>query len=87
MTSIPQQSTVILDTPKADIYTKGSWGSKSNLRYKKRYKYNGNLNVSYANIRNSEKGFPDYSLKKDFFIRWNHRQDPKTNPLLNFSAN
>ena len=72
---------------KGDIYTKGSASIKSNLRYKKRYKYNGNINLSYANIINSEKGFPDYSVKKDFFIRWNHQQDPKSNPLINFSAN
>ena len=72
---------------KADIYSKGSWSSRSNLRYKKRYKYNGNINLSYANIINSEQGFPDYSIKRDFFIRWNHMQDPKSNPSINFSAN
>ena len=72
---------------KADIYSKGSWSSKSNLRYKKRYKYNGNINLSYANIINSEQGFPDYSIKRDFFIRWNHIQDPKSNKSINFSAN
>ena len=36
---------------------------------------------------NSEEGFPDYSIKKDFFIRWKHQQDPKVNPSLQFSAN
>ena len=72
---------------KADIYTKGSWGAKSSLRYKKRYKYNGNINVNFGNIINSEKGFQDYSVKKDFFVRWNHNQDPKLNPTINFSAN
>lgn len=72
---------------KADIYTKGSWGVKSLMRYKKRYKYSGNLNLSYGNIVNSEKGFSDYSVKKDFFIRWNHTQDPKANPSVQFSAN
>lgn len=72
---------------KGDIYTKGSASIKTNLRYKKRYKYNGNINLRYANIINSEKGFTDYSVKKDFFIRWNHQQDPKSNPLINFSAN
>ena len=72
---------------KGDFYSKGSWAMKSLMRYKKRYKYSGNLNLSYGNMINSEKGFSDYSLKKDFFIRWNHNQDPKSNPSFLFSAN
>ena len=72
---------------KGDIYSKGSWGLKSLIRYKKRYKFSGNLNLSYGNIVNSEKGFSDYSLKKDFFVRWSHKQDPKSTPSLLFSAN
>ena len=72
---------------KSDLYSKGSWAIKTNLRYKNRYKYNGNLNLSYGNMINSEKGFPDYSIKKDFFIRWKHQQDPKANPSFIFSAN
>ena len=72
---------------KGDIYSKGSWGLKSIFRYKERYKFSGNLDLSYGNIINSEKDFPDYSVKKDFFVRWNHRQDAKANPTLQFSAN
>ena len=63
---------------KGDIYTKKEgWSGKGNLRYKKRYKYNGNLNINYSNIINNEIGFPDYNIKKDFFINWSHKQDPK----------
>ena len=72
---------------KGDIYSKGSWGLKSLMRYKKRYKFSGNLNLSYGNMINSEKGFSDYSIKKDFFIRWSHNQDPKAHPSIQFSAN
>ena len=72
---------------KGDIYSKGSWGLKSLFRYKQRYKYSGNFDLSYGNIINSEKGFPDYSVKKDFFVKWNHKQDAKANPTLQFSAN
>jgi len=35
----------------------------------------------------SEKELPDYSVEKDFFITWNHTQDPKARPNSNFSAN
>lgn len=74
-------------TFKGDIYSKGSWNVKSILNYKKRYKYSGSLNLSFANMTNSEKGFPNYNLKRDFFIRWKHNQDAKTNPNLQISAN
>ena len=74
-------------TLKSDIYSQGSWNLNSTLRYKKRYKYNGDLKLSYANILNSEKGFPDYSIQKDFNLKWKHQQDIKANPSLQFSAN
>ena len=38
------------------------------------------------NVINSEPGFPDYNTKKDFFINWSHRQDPKSNPQVSFST-
>ncbi len=74
-------------TIRGDVYTKGSWATRSFLRYKKRYKYNGNLNLNYGRMINSEKDMPDYSIKKDFFFRWTHKQDPKSNPSMQFSAN
>ena len=72
---------------KSDIYSRGSWNVKSNLRYINRYKYNGSLNISYGKLKNSYRGFPDYSEKQDFNIKWSHKQDPKANPDFNFSAN
>ena len=72
---------------RGDVYSKGSWSLKSLLRYKNRYKYSGNVNLNYSKMVNSINGFPDYSKKNDFFIRWSHKQDPKLNPLVNFSAN
>ena len=72
---------------KSNIYTKGSWNVRSQLRYKNRYRFNGNLSLNYGKNFNSEKGFPDYSEKKDFNIKWRHQQDSKANPSLQFSAN
>jgi hypothetical protein len=70
-----------------DIYTLGSWGARFNSNYAVRYRYNGNISISYSEIKTSEKELPDYNLFKDFFIRWNHRQDSKARPGSNFSAN
>lgn len=69
-----------------EIFSRGSWGLSSVMRYANRYKRSGQLTLSYNYNKTSEPEFPDYSLKKDVFIRWNHKQDPKARPNSNFSA-
>ena len=69
-----------------DIYTKGSWAVKPTIRYKKRYKFSGNLALTYAINIEGVKETPNYSRSKDFAIRWSHRQDPKARPKSMFSA-
>lgn len=72
---------------RADVYTKGSWGLSAVSRYKKRYKYNGNFNISYQKtIYGEEPNLPDYSEYKDMKIIWTHNQDPKANPFSTLSA-
>ena len=70
----------------ADIYTKGSWSLSAQSTYKRRYKYNGNLYVSYQYTHEGEKNFPDESISKSFKITWSHRVDAKANPTQTFSA-
>ncbi len=70
-----------------DIYSKGSWGSNFISNYNNRYRFNGNLDVRYSIFKNGIEGLPTFSERKDFFIRWNHSQDPKARPNSNFSAN
>ena len=69
-----------------EIFTKGSWGLSAESRYKKRYKYSGNVYVSSLTTKLGDKGLPDYQVTKDFKVRWTHRQDAKANPYQNFSA-
>ncbi len=69
-----------------EIYTKGSWGLKATSTYAKRYKYNGNFNISYLKTITGEKGSPDYSAQTNFQVIWSHSQDSKANPNMNFSA-
>lgn len=66
-----------------DIYTKGSWGLSATTNYRKRYKYSGNLYVSFQKTVYEDKSSPNVS---DFKITWTHRQDPKANPSQSFSA-
>ena len=69
-----------------DIYTKGSWMLSSQSTYKKRYRYNGNLYISYQHTQTGDKNMPDFTVSKSFKVTWTHRQDPKANPTQSFSA-
>ena len=69
-----------------EIFTKGSWGVSSESKYKKRYKYSGNFYASSLTTKLGDKGLPDYSVTKNYKLRWTHRQDAKANPYQNFSA-
>jgi len=69
-----------------DIYSRGSWGLKPALTYKKRYKYSGSLSFKYAYTVSGTEGTPDYYNKNDFFVTWSHRQDAKARPNSVFGA-
>ncbi len=69
-----------------DIYTRGSWGVKPTFRYNKRYRFNGSMALGFAVNKIGTKGAADYQESTDFKIHWTHKQDPKSHPRRNFSA-
>lgn len=69
-----------------DIYSKGSWGTTGIIDYNNKYKFSGSLNTSFQQILSGEKGFETFEKKNQFFIRWNHRQDPKARPKSTFNG-
>ncbi len=69
-----------------DIYTNGSWGLRTESSYSIRYKFNGNFNFRYENLKNSIRGFDDFSKTTNYNIRWSHSQDGKASPNSRFSA-
>jgi len=69
-----------------DIYSKGSWAARALARYRTRYRYSGNLNLSHSTLLNSDPDFPDFSKQQNFFVRWNHLMDPKASLTDRFSA-
>ena len=69
-----------------DIYTKGSWTLSVQSNYRKRYRYSGNLYLSYQYTQTGEKNMPDFATSKSFKLTWTHRQDPKANPTQSFTA-
>lgn len=71
----------------ADIYFRGTWGIRANTRYKKRYKYNGNFDLAFADRRREETGTSKILSEKSFKILWNHNQDPKAHPSIQLGGN
>lgn len=73
----------------SDIYFNGSWGIKARSQYRKRYKYNGNINIGFSN-RIGERVTPEGTLvndpQKSFSINWSHSQDPRARPNQTFTA-
>ena len=71
-------------TATGDIYTRGSWGLKLNSKYKKKYKFGGNLTLGYSDRKSEQRG--ENVSNKSFSIQWTHTQDPKAHPLNKFSG-
>ncbi len=73
-------------TTTGTIYTNGSWGLGLGSNYRKRYKFSGAFSFTTSHNRYSDKGLPDYSVSKDWSLRWTHSQDAKANPYSSFTA-
>ena len=69
-----------------EIYTKGSWGLTATSNYRRRYRYNGSLLVSYQNSVSGYKNMPDYTKTTSFRVAWQHSQDAKANPYRSLRA-
>lgn len=69
-----------------DIYSRGSWALRMGSRYRTRYRYTGNLDLSHSTLLTSDPEFPDFSKQQNFFVRWNHQVDPKASLTDRFSA-
>ncbi|MFN4853537.1 MAG: putative LPS assembly protein LptD [Bacteroidota bacterium] len=69
-----------------DAYSRGSYRGRVRTGYAVRYKYSGSIGVSYANIKQGERGFPNYALNRDIRFTWLHDQDARARPDSRFSA-
>ncbi len=70
-------------TTMGTLYSKGSYSLSTSARYLNRYKYSGNLALSYSS---TNYGLPSDPPTKDFHIDWSHSQNPNSNPGTTFSA-
>ncbi|MDG4951036.1 putative LPS assembly protein LptD [Weeksellaceae bacterium KMM 9724] len=70
-----------------DVYTRGSLGLHAMSQYLKRYSFSGNFSFDWEKRVTGIKGLDDYNKSTNYRLAWSHRQDPKANPNLIFSAN
>ena len=71
---------------RASLYSYGGWTFSVNPRYKKNYRYSGNLAFDVQNFNTNFKGDPDFSHNRSYHIAWSHSMDSKARPGVNFSA-
>lgn len=69
-----------------DWYSNGSYAFNAQSQYRTRYKYNGNFNLRYENLREGLLGTPDEAKMTIYNIQWSHSQDAKANPSSRFAA-
>lgn len=69
-----------------NLYSYGGWSFNVSPTYRKRYKYNGNLNFSVQETKLNFKGDPDYSKSRNYRVSWSHSVDSRARPGTTFSA-
>ncbi|MEY2924449.1 MAG: hypothetical protein RLZZ337_997, partial [Bacteroidota bacterium] len=72
---------------KTDIYFRGSWGLAASSNYYRRYRYRGNVGISYNRNEIGEPESPSYRVSNDYRINWSYNRDAKARPGSSFSAN
>lgn len=74
---------------RGSLYSNLSYNSNLAGRYRKNYKYNGSVNLSFASIKSSEaiEGTASARPSRSFNVQWSHSQSAEANPGTNFSAN
>lgn len=65
---------------KGDIYSRGSWALNTSSNYKKRYKFNGAVNLSFSKQLRETEGNLFPSIQNSYSISINHNQDGRAHP-------
>ncbi len=72
-------------TATGNIYLRGTWGVAVSSQYRRRYKYNGNLRLSYDRLR-TESNEGVVSFTPGFAFNWSHQQDAAAHPTNRFGG-
>ena len=68
------------------ITTRLSWGAKTKMNYVYRYKFNGEVELSFTQNFIGERQTVERFNTKDFRVYWSHKQDPKSHPTTRFTS-
>ncbi|MES2371406.1 MAG: putative LPS assembly protein LptD [Bacteroidota bacterium] len=77
-------------TARANLYSYLGWSLNLNSKYIMRYKYTGNLNITFQNTRLLNRNTfikEEFTTSKSYNISWSHSRDNRARPGTNFSAN
>lgn len=75
-------------TLRTNIYSYGGWAAFLTPTYRKRYRYNGSMNLSYQSTRIlSNDAKQEFTTAQTFNISWSHSVDSRARPGQTFSAN
>ncbi len=73
---------------RGDIYSNGSWAVRTTNNYLVLYKAAGSLNLGFSQFNIGDRDIPaEFKKQRSYSISWQHRQDNKNNPKVNFTAN
>jgi hypothetical protein len=79
-----KQSDLIQTTLYGSAYSTGTFEIRNQTDYKKRYKYNGSLQLGYSLFRGR---FPaDSIIGQKIVVQWAHRQEAQANPYWRFNS-
>jgi hypothetical protein len=68
-----------------EFHSRGRWGLRSTINYKKRYRYAGSLGIRFLQTLEEIEGKVDKSVSNDFNVTWSHT--PQSKGTGRFTAN
>lgn len=75
-------------TVRTNLYSYGGWALFVSPSYRKRYRFNGNMNLAIQRPRIlSDNAKQEFTTAQTFNITWSHTVDPRARPGTSFSAN
>lgn len=69
-----------------DIYTRGSYRVSARSQYNRRYRYNGNTELTWTDFARESPETGETERERLFRVIIQHNQDPKANPYHNLSG-
>ena len=69
------------------FWTQGSWETRGLYRYRKRYAFDGQLQMDYARFRNGVRGDPLFAIRQTSAFRWTHNQTIGQTATFNTNVN